>query len=56
MVKVFGENTSSRQKLAYLYLSIAIFSVCGLFNETYFIKIALFLFPFEILYKTLTLI
>lgn len=56
MVKVFGENTSGRQILASLYLSIAIFSIFGLFNETYFIKIAIFLFPFQILYKTLTLI
>ncbi len=56
MLKVFGENTSGRQILACLYLSIAIFSVFGLFNETYFLKIALFLFPFQILYKTLTLI
>ena len=56
MVKVFGENTSGRQILACLYLTIAIFSVFGLFNETYFYKIALILFPFQILYKTLTLI
>jgi hypothetical protein len=56
MLKVFGENTSGRQILACLYLSIAIFSVFGLFSETYFFKIAFFLFPFQILYKTLTLI
>lgn len=56
ILKVFGENTSGRQILACLYLSIAIFSIIGLFNETYFFKIALFLFPFQILYKTLTLI
>jgi cytochrome bd-type quinol oxidase subunit 2 len=56
MLKVYGENTSGRQILACLYLTIAIFSIFGLLNETYFIKIALFLFPFQILYKTLTLI
>lgn len=56
MLKVFGENTSGRQILACLYLSIAIFSVFGLWNETYFLKIASILFPFQILYKTLTLI
>lgn len=56
MLKVFGGNTSGRQILACLYLSIAVFSVFGLFNETYFFKIALFLFPFQILYKTLTLL
>lgn len=56
MVKVFGENTAGRQILACLYLSIAIFSVVGLFNSEYFYKIALFLFPFQILYKLLTLI
>jgi len=56
MIIVFGENTSGRQILACLYLSIAIFSVVGLFYESYFFKIALFLFPFQILYKTLTLI
>jgi hypothetical protein len=56
ILKVFGKNTPGRQILACLYLSIAIFSVFGLFNETYSLKIAIFLFPFQILYKTLTLI
>lgn len=56
MLRVFGENTSARQILACLYLSIAIFSVFGLLNETYFLKIAFILFPFQILYKTLTLV
>ncbi|MCG9880900.1 MAG: hypothetical protein MH472_09920 [Bacteroidia bacterium] len=56
MLKVFGQNTSGRQILACLYLSIALFSVVGLLNETYFLKIAMFLFPFQILYKTLTLL
>ena len=56
MLKVFGENTAGRQILACLYLSITIFSVVGLLNSDYFFKIAFFLFPFQILYKSLTLI
>lgn len=53
---VFGANTAGRQILACLYLSIALFSVVGLFYAPYFIKIAIILFPFQMLYKTLTLI
>lgn len=53
---VYGAETPSRQILACLYLSIAVFSVIGLFHEPYFYKISIILFPFQILYKTLTLI
>lgn len=56
MLRVFGQNTSGRQILACLYLSIAIFSIIGLFNEYYFYDLGLFLFSFQILYKTLTLV
>jgi hypothetical protein len=56
ILKVFGKNTSGRQILSCLYLSIALFSVIGLFNENYFLNLGLCLFSFQILYKTLTLI
>jgi hypothetical protein len=54
--KVFGENTSGRQILACLYLSIAVFSIWGIISQEYFTKIAFILFSFQILYKLLTLI
>lgn len=56
IVRVFGPNTSSRQILSCLYLSIAIFSVVGLVHQDYFLKVALVLFPMQIVYKLLTLI
>jgi len=56
IINVFGENTPARQILACLYLSIAIFSTIALFNQDYFFKIALMLFPMQIVYKLLTLI
>jgi hypothetical protein len=56
IIKVFGENTAARQILSCLYLSIAVFSTIGLVNQSYFLKIALILFPFQIVYKLLTLI
>lgn len=56
MQKVFGDDSAGRQILACLYLSIALFSVVGLFYAPYFIQIAIILFPFQMLYKTLTLI
>jgi hypothetical protein len=56
ITNVFGENTAARQILSCLYLSIAIFSTIGLFDQRYFIKIALILFPMQIVYKLLTLI
>lgn len=56
IINVFGDNTPARQILSCLYLSIAIFSTIGLFNQDYFIKIALILFPVQIVYKLLTLV
>ena len=56
VIKVYGENTAARQSLSCLYLSIAIFSIIGLFSQSYFIKIALILFPMQIVYKLLTLL
>ena len=55
-VGVYGPNTPSRQILSCLYLSIAIVSVAGLVHQDYFLKIALVLFPMQIVYKLLTLI
>ncbi len=56
MIKVYGEDTSARQILACLYLSIAIFSIIALVHQGYFFKIAIILFPMQIVYKLLTLI
>lgn len=56
MTSVYGPNTPSRQILSCLYLSIALFSVVGLFHQKYFVKVALVLFPIQIVYKLLTLI
>lgn len=56
VIRVYGENTAARQILSCLYLSIAIFSIFGLFSQAYFIKIALILFPMQIVYKLLTLV
>ena len=54
-IKVYGENTSSRQILSSLYLAIAIVSIYALLNEHYTERIIFILFPFQIIYKILTI-
>jgi hypothetical protein len=56
VVRAFGPNTSSRQILSCLYLSIAILSGVGLLRRDYFLAIAPVLFPMQIVYKLLTLV
>lgn len=51
---IYGVDNTSRQILSSLYLSIASISIFALFNEKYLINIALVLFPFQIVYKILT--
>jgi hypothetical protein len=56
ITSVYGPNTPSRRILSCLYISIALSGVVGLFHEKYFVKVALVLFPMQIVYKLLTLI
>ena len=52
--KIYGPDSTSRQILSALYLSIAILSIVALSNETYLKQIVLTLFPFQIIYKILS--
>ena len=52
--KIYGSDSTSRQILSSLYLAIASISIFALFNEKYLVNIALVLFPFQIVYKILT--
>ena len=52
--KIYGPDSTSRQILSSLYLSIAILSIVALSNENYLIQIVLILFPFQIIYKILS--
>jgi hypothetical protein len=52
--KIYGSDSTSRQILSSLYLSIAILSIVALSNETYLKQIVLTLFPFQIIYKILS--
>ncbi len=55
-IKVYGEDSASRQILSSLYLAIAILSIYALFNEDKIESIVFILFPFQIIYKVLTTI
>ena len=52
--KIYGMDNTSRQILSSLYLAIAIISIVALINENYLKNIVLVLFPFQIIYKFLT--
>jgi hypothetical protein len=52
--KIYGMDNTSRQILSSLYLAIAIISIVALINENYLKNIVLILFPFQIIYKFLT--
>jgi hypothetical protein len=52
--KIYGAENTSRQILSSLYLAIAIISIVALINENYLKNIVLVLFPFQIIYKFLT--
>jgi hypothetical protein len=52
--KIYGIDNTSRQILSSLYLTIAIISIVALINENYLKNIVLVLFPFQIIYKFLT--
>jgi len=52
--KIYGMDNTSRQILSSLYVAIAIISIVALINENYLKNIVLVLFPFQIIYKFLT--
>jgi len=52
--KIYGMDNTSRQILSSLYLAIAIISILALINENYLKNIVLVLFPFQIIYKILS--
>ena len=52
--KIYGTYNTSRQILSSLYLAIAIISILALINENHLKNIVLVLFPFQIIYKILT--
>ena len=56
MERVFGEDTTARQILLSMYLSIAILSVGCLSVDTLFQEASLLLFAIQVIYKVLSLI
>ncbi len=56
MDRVFGPDPTARQILACLYLAIAAASIVALASGGLRLQIAVILFPFQILYKLLTLL
>jgi hypothetical protein len=52
--KVYGPDSTSRQILSSLYLAITIISIVALINNSYLKQIVLILFPFQIIYKILS--
>ena len=54
MDAVFGPDTTARQILACLYLSIAVCSMVALADASLRLPIVLVLFPLQIFYKVLT--
>jgi hypothetical protein len=53
--KIYGSDSTSRQILSSIYLAIAITSLFALSNYSYLQQIVFILFPFQIVYKILTL-
>ena len=51
MNPTFGEDTTARQILTCMYLTIIIISGFALFENSMMITIGLILFPFQIIYK-----
>ena len=56
IIEVYGIDSTSRQILSCLYLTIALFSSWGLLVSTSTIFIVKVLFPFQICYKLLTFV
>ena len=56
IIEVYGIDSTSRQILSCLYLTIALFSIWGLLVSTSTIFIVKVLFPFQICYKLLTFV
>jgi hypothetical protein len=56
IIEVFGGTTPARQILSCIYLAIATMSTIALVHRSQLIKIAIVLFPVQIVYKLLTLI
>ena len=51
----FGEDTTARQILTCMYLTIVVISGFSLLFSSMMIMVGLILFPFQIIYKTLNL-
>ena len=56
IIEVFGAESPARQILSCLYLSIAVMSSVALASKKNIIRIAIVLFPMQIVYKLLTLV
>ena len=56
MNAVFGEDTTARQILTCMYLTIIVISGYALIDFNQVVTIGMILFPFQIIYKVLSLI